>query len=147
MEVGPKVLVADDGEGHWKGVSIAELLLDRGKEVEMLSSLDHLAYDSTAERRIPLLRRILKKGLRFTPYTVIKEIQGRTVTVYNIHSREERTIEGVDTVVLAYYHKASDGLYFAMKGKIKELYRVGDCLAPRMIGDAIRDGERVGRQL
>ena len=147
MEVGSKVIVADDGEGNWKGVSIAELLLDRGKEVEMISPLDHLGYDITAERRMPLLRRILKKGIRFTPYTVIKEIQGRDVTVYNIHSREERTIKGVDNVVLAYYHKVNDGLYFTLKGKIKELYRVGDCLAPRMIGDAIRDGERVGRQL
>ena len=147
VEVGSKVIVADDGEGHWKGVSIAELLLDQGKQVEMISPWDHLAYDITAERRLPLLKRILKKGLVFTPYTMIKEIEGKQVSVYNIYSRQERIIDGVDTVVLAYYHKANDALYFALKGKVKELHRIGDCVAPRMIGDAIRDGENVARLL
>ncbi len=147
MEVGQNVLVADDGEGYWKGVSIAELLLDRGKNVEVISPHDRFGYDLTADKRLPLLRRILKKGLVFTPYTMIREISGKTVHVYNIYSRQERTIEGVDTVVLAYYHKANDELYFALKGKVKDLHRIGDCVAPRQIGDAIRDGERIGRLL
>ncbi len=146
-EVGQKILVADDGESHWKGVSIAELLLDQGKEVEMIDPNDHLGYDLTAERRVPLLRRILKKGLAFSPYTMIKAIDGNTVTVYNIHSRQERVIEGVDNVVLAYYNKANEDLYLELKDKVKELYRIGDCVAPRMIGDAIRDGEKTARGL
>jgi hypothetical protein len=96
---------------------------------------------------MPLLRRILKKGLVVTPYTMIKAINGNSVSVYNIHSRQERTIEGVDNVVLAYYNQADEALYYAVKGKVRELHRIGDCLAPRMIGDAIRDGERLARQL
>ncbi|MFB3814105.1 MAG: FAD-dependent oxidoreductase [Terriglobales bacterium] len=147
VEVGDKVLVADDGEGSWKSASVAETLLDRGKKVEVISPLDHFAFDLSAERRLPLLKRVLKKGLVFTPFTMIKEINGKTVSVYNIHTRQEWTIDGVDHVVLAYFHKGNDELYFALKGKVKELHRVGDCLAPRMIGDAIRDGERVGRLL
>jgi 2,4-dienoyl-CoA reductase-like NADH-dependent reductase (Old Yellow Enzyme family) len=146
-KVGAKVLVADDGEGHWKGVSIAELLLDRGKEVVVTSPHDHFGYDLSAERRFPLLRRILKKGLKFIPYTMIKGIDGKTVSIYNIHSREEGTIEGVDHVVLAYYNQANEDLYFALEGKVAELHRIGDCVAARMIGDAIRDGEKVGRAL
>ncbi|MBE0599478.1 MAG: FAD-dependent oxidoreductase [Desulfuromonadales bacterium] len=147
MEVGQKVLVVDDGEANWKGISIAELLLDQGKQVEMISPHDHLGHDLTAERRLPMLRRILKKGIVFHPYTMIKEIDGTAVALYNIHSRQERTLENVDHVVLAHYHKANEELYFGVKGKVKELHRIGDCLAPRMIGDAIRDGERIGRQL
>jgi hypothetical protein len=76
---------------------------------------------------------------------MIKEINGTTVTAYNIHSRKETVIDDVDNVILAYYQKADDALYFALKGKVKELHRIGDCVAPRMIGDAIRDGEKVGR--
>ncbi|WP_303721917.1 FAD-dependent oxidoreductase [Malonomonas rubra] len=146
-EVGQKVIVADDGQGHWKGVSIAEMLLDQGKEVELLTPHDRLGHDLTAERRMPMLKRILKKGLTVTPYTMIKEIEGNAVSVYNIHSRCERTIEDVDNVVLAYYHKANDELYNAVKGKVADLHRIGDCLAPRMIGDAIRDGETLARKL
>jgi thioredoxin reductase len=146
-EVGPKVIVADDGDGHWKSVGIVELLLDQGKKVEVLSPNDHFGFDLQADRRLPLLKRITKKGLVFSPFTMIKEINGNMVSVYNIHNREQRIIEGVDHVVLAYYHKADDSLYFALKGNVNELHRIGDCLAPRLIGDAIRDGERVARQL
>lgn len=147
IEVGSKVMVADDGEGNWKGISIAELLLDRGKKVEVISPLDFLAQDIHQASRMPLLRRLFTKGIIFTPYTAIKEISGRTVVVYNIFTRQERIIEDVDNVVLAYYNKADDQLYFALKGQVKELYRIGDCLVPRSIGDAIRDGERIGRLL
>ncbi|MCB2171072.1 MAG: FAD-dependent oxidoreductase, partial [Deltaproteobacteria bacterium] len=148
MEVGDTIIVAEDGEGSFKSISIAELLLNQGKKVQLLTPHDRMGYDITAERRMPMLRRILKKeGLTITPYTMINEIKGNTVSVYNIHSRVARDIEGVDNVILAYYHKADEALYFDLKDKVRELYRVGDCVAPRMVGDAIRDGERVARQL
>ncbi len=145
--VGQNILVADDGEGHWKAVSIAELLIDQGKQVELITPHDRLGQDLSAERRFPVLRRILKKGLVVTPYTMIKGVDGNTVSVYNIHSRAERTIDGVDHVVLAYYNQANEDLYFKLKGKVSALHRIGDCVAPRLIGDAIRDGEKIGRQL
>ena len=36
--------------------------------------------------------------------------------------------------------KAADDLYFGLKGKVKELVRVGDCVAPRDAQAAIREG-------
>lgn len=147
VEVGQKVIVADDGGGNWKSVSMTELLLDQGKDVEVLSPQDHFGFDINAISRLPMMKRVLKKGLEFSAFTMIREIDGSTVHVYNIHSRKEWSIEGVDHVVLSYFNKADDALYFTLKGKVKELHRIGDCLSPRRIGDAIRDGERVGRLL
>jgi hypothetical protein len=54
---------------------------------------------------------------------------------------------GFDTVVLAAGNESCDQLYFALKGKVKELYRIGDCVAPRKTDMAIAEGHRVGRQL
>jgi hypothetical protein len=54
---------------------------------------------------------------------------------------------GFDTIVLAAGNESVDQLYFALKGKVKELYRVGDCVAPRKTDMAIVEGHRVGRQL
>jgi hypothetical protein len=34
-----------------------------------------------------------------------------------------------------------------LKGRISELYRIGDCLAPRNVDMAIYEGEIVGRKL
>jgi hypothetical protein len=47
--------------------------------------------------------------------------------------------------VLAAGNVANDSLYFELKGKVDELYRVGDCVAPRKTDMAIIEGHRVGR--
>ena len=41
----------------------------------------------------------------------------------------------------------SGHLYFALKGRVKELYRIGDCVAPRKIDMAIHEGYTVGRNV
>ena len=40
-----------------------------------------------------------------------------------------------------------DSLYLALYGRVREIYRVGDCLAPRGIGAAVRDGYQVGKRI
>jgi hypothetical protein len=57
------------------------------------------------------------------------------------------SVEGVDTVVLAAGQKANDELYFALKGTVANLHRIGDCLAPRKLDHAIYEGELAGRAL
>ena len=90
---------------------------------------------------------ITKQGGRSDLTFIVLDIDGKNVVTYNIYTRQEKIIADVDHVVLAFYHKANDELYFDLKGRVKELHRIGDCVAPRMIGDAIRDGETVGRSL
>jgi len=67
------------------------------------------------------------------------------VVASNMLTRQERTIEEVDTVVLALGSAANDSLYKALKGKVRELYLVGQALAPRKMLDSTLDGLRVGR--
>ena len=55
--------------------------------------------------------------------------------------------DGYDTVVLAAGNIAEDNMYFELKGKVDEIYRVGDCVAPRKTDMAIIEGRRVGEQL
>ncbi len=59
---------------------------------------------------------------------------------------EERTIEA-DTVVLAAGAVPDAALYDAIKGKVSEVYRIGDCLEPRTIRDAISEGFRTGQKI
>jgi len=40
-----------------------------------------------------------------------------------------------------------DALYQQLLGKVQQLYRIGDCLAPRRVEHAILDGERAARAL
>lgn len=43
--------------------------------------------------------------------------------------------------------KAKDEIYRSLKGKIHKIYAIGDCVAPRKVQDAIREGHRVGRMI
>ena len=50
-------------------------------------------------------------------------------------------------MVLAMGKTTSNSLYYALKGKVKEFYWVGDCVAPRKVDMAIYEGNKVGRML
>jgi len=42
---------------------------------------------------------------------------------------------------------AADELYHALVGRIADLHRIGDCVAPRRAHAAVVDGRRVGASL
>src|SRR3989475_27223 len=65
----------------------------------------------------------------------------------NVYSGAERRIEAVDTVVMAAGSRSTDSLYRALKGRVSELYAVGDCVAPRGVHQAILDATRVARAI
>ena len=77
----------------------------------------------------------------------IKAVRESTVVATNILTRQERIIDGVDTVVLALGSVANNRLYEALKGKVPELYLVGQALAPRKMLDSTLDGLRVARMV
>jgi NADPH-dependent 2,4-dienoyl-CoA reductase/sulfur reductase-like enzyme len=140
-------LVYDD-TNHHRGVGIGEYLADRGCEVEIVTRQPFVGMDLVLTLNQPFLyRRLFEKGIRLSPHEAVKEIRGNEVVVFNVYTNRERTIEGVDTVVMATMKKADDGLYHALKGKVAELHRVGDCVQPRFVTEAIWEGFVVGRAL
>ena len=89
----------------------------------------------------------LSKRVVVTPLTGIKEIRGKTVVVVDVIANAERQIEGIDTVVVCTDEKPNDALYRSLKGKVKELYLVGQALAPRRLLDSIADAYVTARAL
>ena len=147
VETGAKVLFIDLN-GHHHGTGTAEFLADRGKAVHVLTpalfqggALGPLQDLYLARQRLAL------KGVTCTPDIAVLEIQGALVKGLNVYSNEMIDFEGHDTVVLAAGNTADDALYFTLKGKVKEIYRIGDCVAPRLTDMAIADGHRIGRLL
>ncbi len=143
-DVGQRVLVVDE-EGHHPAMNVAEFLADKGKSVEVITSMQHVANQLFLNLETPLIMtRLLSKGVTFTPYTVISAVDGGTVTLVGVVGGAARSVE-VDTVVAVTGRLPVDSLYLALKGKVPELYRVGDCLAPRYTDQAIHEGHTVGR--
>jgi hypothetical protein len=127
---------------------VAELLADQGRQVEMVTEGMFVSPELAQTLDLGLwYQRALSKGITFSPQTMVREISGDTVVAADVFSQEERRIEGVDTVVLALYGEPNQELYFALKEHEVEVYRVGDCIAPRGVSQAVLDGNRVGRAL
>jgi len=53
-------------------------------------------------------------------------------------------IEGADAIVLAIGTDPVDDLYKALKGRVPDLVRIGDCLAPRGVEHATYEGHKIG---
>jgi mycofactocin system FadH/OYE family oxidoreductase 2 len=145
-KVGANVVVVDDVHTQ-QALSTAELLLEQGKRVEVISPLFYVGQDIGVTSIAPLYTRLYTRGAILTPGTELRAVEGSTVIVSNVYSGIERRIEPVDTVVLAAGSRSTDSLYRALRGQVSELYAVGDCVAPRGVHQAILDATRVARSI
>ena len=143
-EVGDHVLVVDT-QGRAEAPKVAELLADMGRKVEIVTGLTHVGCEMPMPAWHSLMERILKKGVTLTPFTGVWEVEDRSVEAYNVISWEPRTIEPVDTVVLAAGGIAESALHDALEDKVKNLHTIGDCYQARDIEVAVTEGHRVGR--
>jgi mycofactocin system FadH/OYE family oxidoreductase 2 len=145
-KVGANVVLIDDVHTE-EALSTAELLLDQGRRVEVISPLFYVGQDIGVTSVAPLYTRLYAKGVVLTPCCELRAIEGSAVVVGNVFTGAERRIESVDTVVLAAGSRSTDGLYRALKGQVPALHAAGDCVAPRGVHQAILDGTRVARAI
>ena len=147
VQAGEKVVLLAEDRGM-EGLTTADFLCDRGCEVEMLVPWGAIAGFQVEPLTLAfVLSRLYTKGAVLTNSMQIKAVRESTVVATNILTRQERIIEGVDTVVLALGSVANNRLSEALKGKVPELYLVGQALAPRKMLDSTLDGLRVGRMV
>ncbi|MEW5946499.1 MAG: FAD-dependent oxidoreductase [bacterium] len=144
---GSRVLVVDC-DGRMKGISVADLLLDRGKNVTLMSRESIPGIDVELNTFRTAYFRLYGKGLEVVPHTEPVSIGEGSVAARNVFTGREREIEGIDAVVFAGHARADDALYRELKGTGGfELHAVGDCLAPRDALKAMASAARLGRIL
>ncbi len=145
--IGQKVLFVDENGGHHATATV-ELLADQGKSITMVTSDLFIGIELAPLGDLYLARqRLLQKGVSFVSDVVVDLIAGGKVTGRDIYTNEPVTFQNYDTIVLDVGNEAEDDLYFQLKGRVKELHRIGDCVAPRGIDMAILEGRRVGEML
>ncbi len=147
VELGQKVLFIDY-DGHHQATATAEFLAELGKTVHMVTSSLFVGSELGPSQDLYLSRqRLLQKGVTFTPDFAVMEIAGTEVKGFNVYSNEWDTFTGYDSIVTAMGNDAADGLYFALKGRVADLVRVGDCVAPRRVDMAIHEGYVAGKRV
>jgi mycofactocin system FadH/OYE family oxidoreductase 2 len=130
---------------HMRGPTTADTLADRGKQVALVIPTLTPAPHAIAEHNtwMLLMTRLAEKGVKIVNFTAVTEIGAGRVKTRHLLSQKEQEI-ACDAVVLAVGAAADDVVYRSLRGKIAELHRVGDCVAPRRMENAIYEGARVG---
>ncbi len=146
-DIGKRVLFVDN-DGHHQATATAEFLVDHGHTVHIVTSSPTIGSELGPPQDSYLShQRLAQKGVTFTPDFAVVEIKGTDVNGLNFYSNEWHTFSDYDSVVLAMGSRAEDTLYKTLKGTVSELYRIGDCVAPRKIDMAILEGEKIGRMI
>jgi 2,4-dienoyl-CoA reductase (NADPH2) len=145
-----EVLVVDE-IGFHHATSVAELLARRGAAVEIETPAMVVGQDLATTLDLP----------EFTCRAHALDIASRTDRVVLGAGRDGERVRmrvlhhptGVveercyDWVVCAVPGEPVDGLWRDLRGAGAPVYRVGDCLAPRRVDAAVREGERVAAAL
>lgn len=143
---GQRVVVVDETDSH--GVlSAVELLATAGKTVEVVTEDYYVGRDLVATHDLVLWKqRVLQYDIKMIPHTTVVRIEPGKVIVVDRFAEGERELPA-DVVVLGTYEHPSQELYMALKDRVPHLFRIGDCVAPRRIEQAILEGRRVGEQV
>jgi hypothetical protein len=146
-EPGENVLVYDQ-IGFHQATSVAELLAEKGCKVQVVTGQFYVGGDLGITLDLELwYRRMLAKGAKLTPNHFLASLGPQSAIIMNNYTGQARQLESLALAVMATPQIANDGLYQQLQGKVKQLYRVGDCVAPRRVEHAILDGERAARSL
>ena len=139
-------LIIDDIGSH-QATSLAEYLAEAGCRISMVTSAFCVGQELGVTLDLELWhQRMGDKALEIYTGHIVMSVEGDPVLL-DIHTNSERVLEGVELVVPVNHGRARDELFHQLHGKVPALYRVGDALAPKDVGEAILDGHRAARRL
>jgi 2,4-dienoyl-CoA reductase (NADPH2) len=144
------VVVIDD-VGFHQATSVAELLADRGCQVEIVTKAMVVGQDLgiTLDMETFWLRASAKGIVQSTDLVPMGYADGELTLLH--HPTGANQTRSPDWIVLATHPRPADELYFELKdastSRSRLLRRAGDCVAPRRAHAAVIDGQRVGTEI
>lgn len=142
------VVVVVDELGFHQATSVAELLADRGCDVEVVTpgmvvgqdlgiTLDLETWNVKAHDRG------IRQSTDLVPMNVGDDGEGRVTLGLQHHPTGTDQRRTADWVVCAVHQQPEDTLWQALRDAPFPVHRVGDCLAPRRAHAAVVEGHRV----
>ncbi|MFM5907587.1 MAG: FAD-dependent oxidoreductase, partial [Novosphingobium sp.] len=139
-------IVLADGEGYHASTGLAEMLASAGADVTYVtagfSPISQRIADAFEGRHV--IERMKRAGVRLMPATWLRAIGADAVTLYDVHTGEDRQ-HAADAVVLATGRVPRDGLARDLEGRVAQLFTIGDALSARMFAAATFEGHRFAR--
>ena len=140
--LGKKVLVVGGGG---IGAEVADYLSENGKEVTLIEMREGIALDQVGHLQHFLNKRLREKGVQILIST--KAIRFEKKGLWVEDPQGTRKLEGFDSIVIALGSIPNDELVKLLKGKVPEIYVVGDASKPREVMEAVLEGEEVALKI
>jgi 2,4-dienoyl-CoA reductase-like NADH-dependent reductase (Old Yellow Enzyme family)/thioredoxin reductase len=142
-----EAVVIYDDRGDFQALGWAELSVDAGARVTLLTRYAMIAPFVEPWTRLTACKRLLPKGVTFVADSYIKEIKPDSMVYYNIFSKKETEVQTKHAYFLS-WPLPENSLYNELsKNRRIEAYSIGDCQAPRSLEEAILEGHELGRKL
>ena len=148
-------VVVYDTDGYFTAVAMAEMLKAAGKRVTVITPFPNLGpYLFLTGEAFKINRQLRADGVEVIPSYVVLSIEGTTLN--GINAWDPTPVEwNADAVVLVTQREPCDELYREVTADsdrikseaIEAVYRIGDCVAPRLIADCVFDGHRLAREI
>jgi dimethylamine/trimethylamine dehydrogenase len=149
-------VVVYDCDGYFMGPSIAEKLARDGHRVRLITYRDTVApYMHFTLESTRMLRLLTGLGVEFVTHHCLTEVGDGLVHGYNAYAPETPLEWNADAVVLVTQRISNDALYHELTADkeklvsagIEQIFRIGDCVVPRILAEVIFDGHRLGREI
>lgn len=149
-KAGDRVVVFDAnmavGSEHWKYCGTGLFLAKAGKQVTMVTHKLFVGAGLPPVRVSNLLAQYAPYKVKMIARARFLRLESDAVVVQDVYTGEETKCPA-DTLIWVTNRVANDSLFRELKGKVPELYEIGDALAPRRMESAIYEGFELGRKL
>ncbi len=148
VKPGNRAIIADT-LGFIEAPGVAEYISKRGAEVEVVTPLENIGLELDLYNHLEhVLPRVFAAHVKVSPYTWVRSVEGRHVTLYNIYYENEPRTEEVDNLVLITGRLQNDYLYKTFQGRASEVHVIGDArIGGARIGNAMYDANELGRKI
>ena len=139
-------VVVIDGEVIHAGVGAAEVLAGQGCKVTLVTP--YFAPVSprviAAQESMFIMQRLRAANVTILASSWVSAIEKEAVQVYDVYSENKQSI-AADFVVLSTGRAPVNDLEASLEGRVKQVFTVGDALAPRIWATAAYEGHKFAR--
>jgi NADPH-dependent 2,4-dienoyl-CoA reductase/sulfur reductase-like enzyme len=126
------------------GCETADTLSEKGVKVVVVEILPDIATGSDADTKTYFELRFQKNGVRVYRGTEVQRVEGKTAILKR--GDEEIRLQA-ETVIFAVGAEPNDELHDELTASGKSVVKVGDCMKPRRILEAVKEGFEAGNHI
>jgi dimethylamine/trimethylamine dehydrogenase len=155
-EVPPGRVVIYDTDGYYMAASLAEKFANEGRHVTIITPHPDAAHYMKFTTELTRMNKHLRKlGVNILLNSTMLEVKSQQAMLQDVWKVGPTQTMEFEALILVTQRNSDNALYRQLLAHqnsweangIKRVFRIGDCVAPGIIADAVFDGHRLAREI